>query len=351
MLRNLLSDNVIKDGSSSESYPDFEDEPQEGKIPNPPEPPEEKKPFNWGRFACNVLAGLAVVAAVTAGAAAPVVGAIVAGGLISGTAAVGSMAASDIRRGEVSDIKDYMTAGAREAFVGALSGAVFGPFGTGETLGGKMLLGATTNAFESIVRQKLNGEDIDWGVVAGDGIFGGLTGGLLHYGGKALKSGSNYVKKSVCRVLSENESSLMKLGKNLDDMFAKSVVVDTGFGKYSMKAENSTMQDRFASIIGKANNTLEKDLLPAERAAKKGFEGIKTTANGGPDFSASKYIKRTKDGEPIIATIEMSGSRSKDFTRAFDDVNIPSSERKKILEDYTWHHVDDYDEATGKCTM
>lgn len=47
----------------------------------------------------------------------------------------------------------------------------------------------------------------------------------------------------------------------------------------------------------------------------------------------------------------MSGSRSKDFTRAFDDVNIPSSEREKILKDYTWHHVDDYDEAAGKCSM
>ena len=64
MLRNLLSDNVIKDGSSSESYPDFEDEPQEGKIPNPPEPPEEKKPFNWGKLALAAVATVAVVASV-----------------------------------------------------------------------------------------------------------------------------------------------------------------------------------------------------------------------------------------------------------------------------------------------
>ncbi|WP_297429662.1 HNH endonuclease [Clostridium sp.] len=104
-------------------------------------------------------------------------------------------------------------------------------------------------------------------------------------------------------------------------------------------------------MAGKAKDNLEKDLLPAEREANKGFSNIETTENGGPDFSKSDYIMKNKNGEPIIATIEMSGSRSKDFTRAFDDVNIPSDQRKKILEDYTWHHVDDYDEATGKCTM
>ncbi|MEW9938532.1 hypothetical protein AB2T96_13025 [Clostridium butyricum] len=43
------------------------------------------------------------------------------------------------------------------AFVGALSEAIFGPLGAAETLGGKMAVGAVTNGFESIVRQKLNG--------------------------------------------------------------------------------------------------------------------------------------------------------------------------------------------------
>ena len=115
--------------------------------------------------------------------------------------------------------------------------------------------------------------------------------------------------------------------------------------------ENNNFYNQINRIEGNSHSTGKNPLSPAERAANKGFKGIKTTENGGPDFSASKYIKRTEDGEPIIATIEMSGSRSKDFTRAFDDVGIPANERKKILEDYTWHHVDDYDEATGKCTM
>ncbi|NFT92440.1 hypothetical protein FDF86_08435 [Clostridium botulinum] len=40
---HFLSDNVIKNGSCSDSYPDFEDEPQSGKIPEPEPPKEEKK--------------------------------------------------------------------------------------------------------------------------------------------------------------------------------------------------------------------------------------------------------------------------------------------------------------------
>lgn len=110
-------------------------------------------------------------------------------------------------------------------------------------------------------------------------------------------------------------------------------------------------QDFVSKMTGKAKENLEKDLSPAERAANKGFQTQEQLKNGGPDFSKSDYIMKNENGEPIIATINMSGSRSKDFTRAFDDVNIPSSEREKILKDYTWHHVDDYDEAAGKCSM
>ena len=133
-----------------------------------------------------------------------------------------------------------MSAGGREAFVGALSGAIFGPFGTGETLGGKMLLGATTNAFESIVRQKLNGQDIDWGVVAGDGIFGGLTAGAFHYGGKALKGASPYVKKAFNNVsskISENAKYLKTAFNNMINKPNKSVVLGSNLGNVYAKAE------------------------------------------------------------------------------------------------------------------
>lgn len=101
-----------------EAFTPFDDEPQEGTKPEPPEPPkEEKKPFNWGKLALVAIAGLE----------GPVIGAIAIGGAVSGTAAVASMAV------------------------------------------------VVTNRFESIVRQKLNGQDIDWGKVALDSGIGGRS--------------------------------------------------------------------------------------------------------------------------------------------------------------------------------
>ncbi|WP_069679646.1 hypothetical protein [Clostridium taeniosporum] len=271
---HFLSNNVIKNGSSSESYPDFEDEPQAGRMPEPPK--EEKKGFNWGKLCKNVLAGLAVVAAVTvaataiavtAGLAGPVIGAIAVGAAVSGTAAVGSMAVSDIKRGKVSEMSDYMWAGGREAFVGALSGAVFGPFGVSETIGGKMALGGITNAFESVVRQKLNGEDINWGTVFFDGGIGALTAGFFHYGGKFMKGASNYVKKSFNKVLSKNESTLMKLAKNLDDMLAPVRIAETPEGiKIPIRGEGNTkIQDTVSKIVDDAKGVGTRGLVKLVR--------------------------------------------------------------------------------------
>ncbi|MCY6355855.1 hypothetical protein, partial [Clostridium sp. ZS2-4] len=187
---HFLSNNVIKEGTNRETYPPFNDEPIAGRKPVPPElPKEEKKGFSWGKLAKGVLAGLAVVAAVTvaavaiavtAGAAAAVVGAIAAGAAVAGTAAVLSQAISDKQRGEVSDISSYMAAGGRESFVGAVSGAIFGPFGVGEALGGKMLLGGITNGAESILRQILEGKGINFKTVLTDFGIGAGTAAAFH---------------------------------------------------------------------------------------------------------------------------------------------------------------------------
>ncbi|OOM82381.1 hypothetical protein CLPUN_02590 [Clostridium puniceum] len=206
---NFKGGNVIKDGSDREAFAPFDDEP---KPEPPPPPPEEKKPFDWGKLATNVLAGLAVVAlvtvaavaiAVTCGAAAPVIGAIAVGAAVAGTAAVASQAISDYNSGEVSDMSAYVSAGAREAFIGAVSGAIFGPFGATEALGGKMLLGGVTNEFESILRQTLNGESINWGTVLFDSGIGAATGGLFQGAGKLFEKASPFAKKAFNKISSE----------------------------------------------------------------------------------------------------------------------------------------------------
>ena len=93
------------------------------------------------------------------------------------------------------------------------------------------------------------------------------------------------------------------------------------------------------------------NITPAQRAAEKGYSGIGTTKNGGPDFNGSKYVYIDSNGKQAIVKIKMTGSRSSDFTQAFDKAGIPKAIRKIINEQYTWHHIDDFDPKTGECTM
>ncbi|WP_353846077.1 late control protein D [Clostridium sp. ZBS15] len=109
---HFTSDNIIKNGSCSESYPDFDDEPQAGKIPEPEPPKEEKKGFNWKKLAVGALA-----------VASPVGGAVVAcavlGAVVSASVDVGCQLATN--GGDISKVDPYQTVIA--ACGGALSGA------------------------------------------------------------------------------------------------------------------------------------------------------------------------------------------------------------------------------------
>ncbi len=295
---HFLSDNVKKEGSSSESYPDFDDEPQAGVMPEP-EPEPEESGFNWGKLACNVLAGLAVVAAVTAaavfvvataGAGAAVIGAVAAGAAIGGTAAVASMAVSDIQRGEVSDIGEYMGAAARESFIGAVSGAVFGPFGATESLGGKMTLGATTNAFESIIRQKLEGKDINWGTVAQDALIGAGTAGVFHYGGKAATKASPYVKKAYNKVsakASENARYAKTAFSNWQKNYfsPKHITTGTGLG---------TIDDGIRAYIGEFKNVKNAAKVSSKYVGKNPMFGEDWNSYFKKQYGAKKVQRITK---------------------------------------------------------
>jgi len=55
----------------------------------------------------------------------------------AGGIAVGVQAASDIIQGEVSDLSEYATTALRESFIGAATGAIFGPFGVSGAVVGK----------------------------------------------------------------------------------------------------------------------------------------------------------------------------------------------------------------------
>ena len=84
---------------------------------------------------------------------------------------------------------------------------------------------------------------------------------------------------------------------------------------------------------------------PAEIAKNKGYDGVKTTANGGADFSGTEYMYQI-NGKDSIVSVEMTGNRGKDFKAANEAVGLTATP-----DGYVWHHVDDYDPVTGKCTI
>ncbi|MFD3260886.1 hypothetical protein ACE3MQ_20025 [Paenibacillus lentus] len=222
---HLLGSQVKLDGADRTSYPKYNDEIE---TYTPPKEETEEKKFSWGKLFKNVVAGLAVVAAVTAvavlcvatlGAGAVVIGAVAAGAAIAGTAAVASMAVSDIIRGEVSDMKDYTQAAFRETLIGAVSGAVFGPFGATATIGGKMVLGATTNTFESIMRQGMENNGFSFGTLLLDAGIGGITGGL--FDARVLKGIGNAGKKGF---------------QKANELFQKAVGTSTAWLKQGVKS-------------------------------------------------------------------------------------------------------------------
>ncbi|MFJ3485590.1 RHS repeat-associated core domain-containing protein [Pseudomonas sp. NPDC090202] len=67
----------------------------------------------------------------------------------------------------------------------------------------------------------------------------------------------------------------------------------------------------------------------------------------GVDFTGSPDLFPVSGVQKNIVTITMQGSRSRDFTQAYKEAGIKAS----AADDYTWHHLDDFDPKTGKTTM
>ncbi|MCB2357376.1 AHH domain-containing protein, partial [Clostridium estertheticum] len=309
---HFLSNNVIKNGSDREAFAAFDDEPTIGKKPEPKpikkavvaKPPEkEKKGFNWGKLAGNVLAGLAVVEvvaiaavaiAVTLGAATAVVAAIAIGAAVAGTAAVASQAISDVQSGEVSDITAYMKAGGREALVGALSGAIFGPFGMGEALGAKMIIGGLTNGVESLVRQTLEGKGINFKTLLLDAGIGAATAGVFHGAGKLFQKASPFVKKAFNKIAS-NISDNMKAAKiafnNMD--MPKDVKLACGLGGGDSKVAKEFVKQFKKAKSGINDGSGETRLIPGQEGIVTGGNSTKLGQNLFKDMEVPSTISRT----------------------------------------------------------
>ncbi|MCB2343362.1 hypothetical protein [Clostridium estertheticum] len=152
--------------------------------------------------------------------------------MIMGGIGVAGKAISDYASGAVSNMSSYTSIGARESFVGALSGAIFGPYGAFKSYKGMMALGGLTNGIESVIRQTLEGKGINFKTLMLDAGIGALTAGAFHGAGKLFQKASPFVKKTFNKV-SSNISENMKAAKiALSNMEKgpKSVVLGSNLG-------------------------------------------------------------------------------------------------------------------------
>ena len=232
---HFLSNNVIKNGSCEESYPDFDDEPEEGQMPEPPA--EKKKGFGWGSLLVAAIAAVAVVAAVVTFG----VGAVLIGAAIGAAISVASTAACDAITGNKSSLGTYL----KNAFVGAVSGAIFGPFGAFESIGGIMAFGGIGGMADSLLNQAVTG-NFSLGQTLFDGLIGAATGGLLHGMGKLASKVAPYLKNGIGKVLgklsSGAKSILNKVSGKLDDVLG---------------AFSKTSKELFSKVANKVDDVLQ----------------------------------------------------------------------------------------------
>ncbi len=296
---HIKGSNVIKDGSDREAFAPFDDEPKAGIKPEPPAPPpEEKKPFNWGKLATNVLEGLAVAAVVaaatavvaaavvcTAGAAVPAIGAAVAAvggfsgvataafatGMVMGAVGVDSKAISDRKSGEVSDISEYASIAAKDAFSGAVCGAIFAPFtafgaSTGllgeiptalqrtQSLVRTMVIGGTFNVAYDYLGDALDGRIPNAQEVLESYRDGALFSGYLHTGSEVLSEASPFIKNAVNKVsgkIPDNAKALKYAWDNFE--VPKGVKLGSNFGNMDFDGIKS-FADKYEEGLNKIKN-------------------------------------------------------------------------------------------------
>jgi hypothetical protein len=125
------------------------------------------------------------------------------------------------------------------------------------------------------------------------------------------------------------------------------VLVHNGFNCIDTPVDMSD-PEAVAEIESGFESTVSEEFPYGEHelAASKGFPGIRLTEEGGPSFAGTDYLYPAQDGELNTVKIKLTGGRTGDYDAAnalagFEDTP----------EDYVWHHVDDFDPATGDATL
>ncbi|MBP2021900.1 hypothetical protein J2Z44_001696 [Clostridium punense] len=233
---HFLGTDVSEEGRDRETYNKYtDDEPLQGQPPKAKNEGKKKKGFDWGKLAKNVVAGIAVVAVVALSAAFVIStcgagAAAIAGGVAAiataadgiataaaiGAATMGAMgiynkAKSDIERGEVSDGEEFADSVFKDAFIGAVCGALFEPLIAVVAGGGLVGLPSTAQVLKNFLRAAAIGggynytyyglrEMVDGRTPTMRGYFnafseGAVFGAGFHIGGALISKPSPFIEK------------------------------------------------------------------------------------------------------------------------------------------------------------
>lgn len=290
--------------------------------------------------------------------------------IVTGVCIVGAVAATVATAGAASGLAAVAVAGAISATSSAVNAAA-------------------NNLADQYVEYGYDYSQYDWGSLAKDTAVAGVTGfitgavgagmggaitsgigntaagsALLHSNSALVRIGTSAVIGSVsevsCGIVSRGASTLITTGdpkEALAQAFSKeNIAMDAATGAAGGAVDNivstKIAQKRADEAAFKYNETHN----PLKDAENAGITGVKKTANNGLDFGETDVILRTDAGDAIEIKIKATGDRNNDYLRAEEllkeqGIDIDFKKLRKQKNGYVWHHMDDYNAATGETTM
>lgn len=288
------------------TFEPFNDAPKEGK-------------FDWGQFGLNILAGLAAVAVtVVAISFAPVSAAVLIGAGIAGTMAVGFMAYSNYKDGNVDSAFDYVVNGITSTIGGAVC-MLLGPAGSMSFLGyiaQGAFSGIAGNLAGTTLQDMIYSLAGDSDKITGlDYLISGITGGLAGGGASALTYWFNSLANLAARQAAKEG------GDEAFKKYANQVARDAGLKKAT--------KQYIGKLLGLSDKTINRlSLRQLLQRAKNNPSIFKYNTSRN---YYNQYIDVVKDN--AIAT-ELSGNGGNIYDVLFGNEGNVEEILDDSLEDY-----------------
>lgn len=282
--------------------------------------------INWVVTGVCIIGSIAAIAA-TGGAATPLVVAGISAASSAVIAGTRNYTGQYVQSGSWTDID--VTSLGKDIVVGAATGFVTGYLGA--TVSGAITSGLGNSAIGSTLLNSSNAA-----VRIG-------TGAVI---GSASEIGSGIVSRGASATVQGILEGDLDHEKVLDQMFdGQSILIDGAIGG----ASGGIVEYKQYKSDMAARNYNEKQ-KPVDHAKQRGYD-LKSGKNGTLEYSGTDYIKTSPDGREIIVEIEATGSRSKDFSNAWELAESKYGVSKTDYSNVTWQHMDDYNIRTNKFTL